>query len=174
MIKIALVGNPNSGKTTLFNHLSGKRERIGNYSGVTVSSASSKLKASYKVDQDVVLIDLPGAYGMKTYTQDEKEAIDFIQNEAIDVIINVIDCTNLERALVFTLQLLATKIPMVIALNKHDLIARSGHQIDIQHLTSALNSQVVFTEALNGKGINELLKSALSLIVKDDYSHETT
>jgi ferrous iron transport protein B len=164
MIKIALVGNPNSGKTTLFNHLSGKRERIGNYAGVTVRSTSSKLKSSYKTDHDVLLVDLPGAYGLESYTQDEKEAIDFITQEHIDVIINVIDVTNLERALVFTLQLLRTQIPMVIALNKHDLIKKTGQDINIEKLTEALNTQVVYTEALNGRGTKELLNQALTLI----------
>jgi ferrous iron transport protein B len=170
MIKIALAGNPNSGKTTLFNHLSGQRERVGNYAGVTVEVAHSKLKRSYSVEKDVLLFDLPGTYGIDAFTDDERAALDVINHFAIDLVINVIDSTQLERSLRFTLELLKSNIPIVVALNKHDLTRTQHIDIDLEALTQALKVPVIFTEGLNGKGLDELMQLALKLYPRSHHN----
>ena len=118
-MKIALTGNPNSGKTTLYNALTGKQEHVGNWAGVTVSKREAKLKSSLGKDIDV--IDLPGAYSIRPYTSEESVTTDFIKNENADVIVNVVDSTNLNRSLFFTTQLIELGVPVVVALNKDDI-----------------------------------------------------
>lgn len=171
MNKIAIAGNPNSGKTTVFNALSGRNERIGNWAGVTVQKKESRLRPRYNtLDEEVILVDLPGAYAMDAYTNDEKEATNFLKNEKIDVIINVIDASNLERSLFFTTQLIDSGIPVVIALNKSDVTARRKTNIDIKKLTELLSSEVYFTQATSNKGLRTVLASALKIIEeKDSY-----
>ena len=170
MKRIAIAGNPNSGKTTLFNRLSGRNERIGNWAGVTVQKKEARLRRRYNhLNEDVILVDLPGAYGMDAYTNDEIEATEFLRNEKIDVIINVVDASNLERSLFFTSQLIDTGIPVVIALNKSDITARKKTKIDIEKLIELLDSQVIFTQATNHRGLKEVVATALNLIGGENY-----
>lgn len=165
MIRIALAGNPNSGKTTLFNSLSGCNERVGNWAGVTVSKKESPLRRRYNpLQESIMLVDLPGAYGMNAYTNDELEATEFLRNENIDVIINVVDAANLERSLHLTEELIATKIPVVIALNKVDIIRKKNTVIDIEKLSELLRSPVHFTQATSKRGLKCVLASAIHSI----------
>ncbi len=162
MKRIAIAGNPNSGKTTVFNTLSGKNERVGNWAGVTVSKKEAFLRKRYNpTNDDVVLVDLPGAYGMDAYTNDELEATDFLKNEKIDAIINVVDASNLERSLLFSMQLIETGIPVVIALNKSDITHRRKTKIDIDALGILLNTKIHFTQATRKKGLKEVVSSAI-------------
>ena len=173
--KIAIAGNPNSGKTTMFNVLSGKNERIGNWAGVTVTKKEALLKKRYNFcDEGIVIVDLPGAYGMEAYTNDEYEAVDFIRDEEIDVIINVVDASNLERSLFFTSQLIDTGIPVVIALNKSDVTKRRKTKIDVDKLSNILGSDVYFTQATSKKGIKDVIKSAIEKIGENDFGQEST
>src|SRR6056297_1276914 len=144
-MKIALAGNPNSGKTTLYNAITGKQEHVGNWAGVTVEKKQSKLKESF--GKEVSVVDLPGAYSIRPYTSEESITRDFVKNENPDVIINVIDATNLNRSLFFTTQLLELGIPLVVALNKSD-IAGTKTEIDIKRLEKQLKCPVVPTSAL--------------------------
>jgi ferrous iron transport protein B len=170
MKRIAIAGNPNSGKTTIFNMLSGRNERIGNWAGVTVIKREARLRRRYNnLYEDVILVDLPGAYGMDAYTIDEKEATNFIMNEKIDVIINVVDASNLERSLFFTSQLIDTGIPVVIALNKSDITARRKTTIDTEKLVKLLNSEVIFTQATTHKGLREVVAAALNKIEEKNH-----
>ena len=130
-MKIALAGNPNSGKTTLYNALTGKQEYVGNWAGVTVSKKEAKLKES--LGNNIDIVDLPGAYSIRPYTSEESITTDFIKTENPDVIINVVDSTNLNRSLFFTTQLLELNIPVVVALNKVD-ISKNVTDIDINKL----------------------------------------
>jgi len=157
---IALAGNPNTGKTTLYNALTGKQEHVGNWAGVTVEKRKSLLKENY--GRDVMVVDLPGAYSIRPYTSEESITSGFIKKEAPDVIINVIDATNLNRSLFFTTQLLELGIPVIVALNKSDLAA-SKTEIDIIKLGLALKCPVVSTVALKGKGLNELINKAMEI-----------
>ena len=157
-MKIALAGNPNSGKTTLYNALTGKQEYVGNWAGVTVSKRESDLKSS--LGKDITVIDLPGAYSIRPYTSEETITIDFIKNENPDVIINVIDSTNLNRSLFFTTQLLELNIPVVVALNKTD-ISKNITNIDINKLKNELNCKVVEISASKNNGLKNLVNIAL-------------
>lgn len=162
MKRIAIAGNPNSGKTTVFNCLSGKNERVGNWAGVTVMKKEAYLRRKYNPSfEDVVLVDLPGAYGMDAYTNDELEATKFLKSENIDAIINVVDASNLERSLFLTTQLIDTGVPVVIALNKADITKRRKTKIDIDSLQELLDCDVFFTQATSKYGLNEVVKSAL-------------
>ena len=153
-MKIALTGNPNSGKTTLYNALTGKQESVGNWAGVTVSKKESKLKNS--LGNNIDIIDLPGAYSIRPYTSEESITTDFIKNENPDVIINVVDSTNLNRSLFFTTQLLEIGIPVVVALNKID-ISKSITEIDIVKLEKELNCKVVEISASKNEGLKTLI-----------------
>ena len=134
MMKIALAGNPNSGKTTVFNALTGKLERVGNWSGVTVAKKEAFLKRRYNpTGEPVLIVDLPGAYSLNAYTKDEQQAADVIERENIDVIINVVDASNLERSLYLTTELQKLGIPLVIALNKSDIVERQGLILKLLH-----------------------------------------
>lgn len=171
MIRVAIAGNPNSGKTTMFNSLSGRNERVGNWAGVTVSKKEAFLKCKFnKFFEDVVLVDLPGAYGMEAYTNDEIEATNFLQNEKIDVIVNVVDATILERSLFFTSQLTDTGIPVIIALNKSDITLKRKTKIDITKLSKLLNTKVVFTQATKSKGLYDVIDAILSYTEKRGHN----
>ena len=157
-MKIALAGNPNSGKTTLYNALTGKQEYVGNWAGVTVSKKEADLKSS--LGKDITVIDLPGAYSIRPYTSEETITTDFIKTENPDVIVNVIDSTNLNRSLFFTTQLLELNIPVVVALNKTD-ISKNITNIDINKLEKELNCKVVEIAAAKNDGLKNLVNIAL-------------
>jgi len=174
-MKIALAGNPNSGKTTLFNAITGKAEYVGNWPGVTVEKKAAALKrglwlqsiagighsgAGFDKDSDHLVVDLPGAYSIAPYSSEEAIARDFITGENLDVIINIIDAGNLERSLFFTTQLLELGLPMVIALNKQDVIRQRGDHIDAKGLASTLGCDIVEVTANAGAGLKELIAAA--------------
>lgn len=162
MKRIAIAGNPNSGKTTVFNSLSGRNERIGNWAGVTVEKKEARLRRRFNTSsEEVILVDLPGAYGMEAYTNDELEATNFLKNEKIDAIINIVDASNLERSLLLTMQLIDTKIPVVIALNKVDITKRRKTVIDIDKLKEMLGVNIFFTQATYGRSLHTVVEYAL-------------
>ncbi len=145
-MRIALTGNPNSGKTTLFNAITGKIEHVGNWAGVTVEMKEGRVKpALNKSGREMIVVDLPGAYSISPYTKEESVTRDYIENEKPDVIINIVDSTNLSRSIFFTTQLLEQGIPVVIALNKSDLSTKKKTQIDTELLGELLNCAVVST-----------------------------
>lgn len=165
-MKIALAGNPNSGKTTMYNALTGKSERVGNWAGVTVSQKESKIKANFqKYGEDLVLVDLPGAYSMSPYTSEESITSGYVKNKKPDVIINIVDATNLNRSLFFTTQLLELGIPVVVALNKADINEKKDVKIDVEKLAQKLNCPVVKTVATSkeNNGLDELIKQVVSV-----------
>lgn len=156
-LKIALVGNPNSGKTTLFNTLTGSDQYVGNWPGVTVEKKEGKLK-EYK---EVTITDLPGIYSLSPYTLEEIVARNYLIDEHIDVILNIIDGTNLERNLYLTTQLLEMGIPVIIAINMMDIVRKNNDQIDIKTLSKELGCEVVEISALKNDGMNTLIKTIL-------------
>lgn len=158
-IRMALAGNPNSGKTTLFNALTGSTQYVGNWPGVTVEKKEGKLK-KYK---DVTVVDLPGIYSLSPYTLEEVIARDFILNEKPDVIINIIDASNLERNLYLTTQIIELGVPTVAALNMMDIVEKRGDVIDTKHLEECLGCPVVPISAVKNSGIQALIEKALSL-----------
>ena len=164
-MKVALAGNPNCGKTTLFNAITGKIEHVGNWPGVTVEKKEGKVKQSLNPNnENLVVVDLPGAYSMSPYTSEETVTKDFIQNERPDVIINIVDSTNLSRSLFFTTQLLELGIPIVVALNKSDLAEKSGITISVPLLSEKLKCPVIrtiSTKATNN-GLPELIKAVIT------------
>ncbi|MBE5841398.1 MAG: ferrous iron transport protein B [Butyrivibrio sp.] len=160
-IKIALAGNPNSGKTTLFNDLTGSRQYVGNWPGVTVEKKEGKLKgAEYK---DVVIQDLPGIYSLSPYTLEEVVSRTYLVTEKPDAIINIVDGTNIERNLYLTTQLLELNIPMIVALNMMDLVRKNGDKIDVKALSDALGCEVIELSALKSEGTDALVKKAVDL-----------
>lgn len=165
-MKIALAGNPNSGKTTLFNLITGKSEKVGNWAGVTVDKKEGNIRKSLMKDGGSInIIDLPGAYSMSPFTSEENVTRDFIKNENPDVIINIVDGTNLSRSLFFTTQLLELDIPVVIALNKTDLNKKQGTNIDVKALEKLLGCSVVETVSIatSNNGIEALIKKAVEV-----------
>lgn len=158
-IKIALAGNPNSGKTTLFNALTGSNQFVGNWPGVTVEKKEGKLKGQ----DDVVIIDLPGVYSLSPYTLEEVVARNYLINETPNAILNIIDGTNLERNLYLSTQLIELGIPVVIAINMMDLVSKNGDLIHIDELSDKLGCPVVEISALKGKGISEAAQKAVAL-----------
>lgn len=149
--KIALAGNPNCGKTTLFNALTGSNQFVGNWPGVTVEKKEGKLKGH----SDVVIMDLPGIYSLSPYTLEEVVARNYLINERPDAILNIIDGTNLERNLYLSTQLLELGIPVVMAVNMMDIVEKNGDKININELSKALGCKVVEISALKGTGIKE-------------------
>ncbi len=150
-IKIALAGNPNSGKTTLFNALTGSNQFVGNWPGVTVEKKEGKLKKH----DDVVIMDLPGIYSLSPYTLEEVVARNYLVNERPDAIINIVDGSNLERNLYLTTQLLELGIPVVIAINMMDIVRKNGDHINVAELSRALGCKIIEISALKGFGIME-------------------
>lgn len=165
-MKIALAGNPNSGKTTLYNALTGKIEKIGNWAGVTIEKKESMVKKHYNTTgKDLAIVDLPGAYSLSPFTTEESITRDFIMKETPDVIINIVDASNLSRGLFFTTQLLELGIPLVLALNKTDLLAKKEKEIRVAELGKALGCPVVKTIATKSKdnGLASLILTAASI-----------
>lgn len=158
-IKIALAGNPNTGKTTLFNALTGANQYVGNWPGVTVEKKEGKLKKH----KDVIITDLPGIYSLSPYTLEELVARKYLLDERPDAILNIVDGTNLERNLYLTTQLVELGIPTVIAVNMADIIKKNGEQLNLEALSSALGCPVVEISALKGSGIEEAANKVLSL-----------
>ncbi len=160
-MKIALAGNPNSGKTTMYNALTGSQEKVGNWAGVTVDKKERTVKKSYCPEGcDIVAVDLPGAYSMSPFTSEESVARAYIQNEHPDVIINIVDATNLSRSLFFTTQLLELGIPVVVALNKADINRKKHTEINAELLSMRLNCKVIDTESTHGAGLGEVISAA--------------
>ena len=147
-IKIALAGNPNCGKTTLFNQLTGSNQYVGNWPGVTVEKKEGRLRGR----KDVVIQDLPGIYSLSPYTLEEVVARDYLVGEKPDAILNIVDGTNIERNLYLTTQLIELGLPVVVAVNMMDLVRRNGDEIDLEKLGQALGCQVVSMSALKGEG----------------------
>lgn len=164
-MKIALAGNPNSGKTTLFNALTGKVEYVGNWAGVTVDKKEAKLKNRFQLDKEpLVMVDLPGAYSISPYTGEEAITRDFVLDEKPDVIINIVDGANISRSLFFTTQLLELGIPVVVALNKSDVIRKRDDKIDFHAFEKALNCKVVPITAAGDEGLIELVAATVKAI----------
>ena len=161
-IKIALAGNPNCGKTTLFNALTGSNQYVGNWPGVTVEKKEGKLK----VDKEVTLMDLPGIYSLSPYTLEEVVARNYLINEKPDAIINIIDGTNLERNLYLSTQVIELGIPVIMAINMMDIVKKSGDQINTAKLSESLGCEVVEISAQKGTGIEDLAKKAIALAKK--------
>ena len=164
-MRIAFAGNPNSGKTTMYNALTGSHEHVGNWAGVTVGKKEKEIKKEYA--KDAVAIDLPGAYSMSPFTPEESITSGFVRNENPDVIINIVDATNLSRSLFFTTQLLELGIPVVVALNKSDINEKQGTKIDVKVLSDKLNCPVIETVSTNNKGLKEVVLKAVSQIGKE-------
>ena len=158
-LKIALAGNPNCGKTTLFNDLTGSTQYVGNWPGVTVEKKEGRLKGQ----KDVIIQDLPGIYSLSPYTLEEVVAREYLVKEKPDAILNIVDGTNIERNLYLTTQLIELGIPVVVAVNMIDLVKKNGDQIDLQKLGEALGCQVVEMSALKGQGSMEAAQAAVEL-----------
>ena len=145
-MRIALTGNPNSGKTTMYNALTGRNEKVGNWAGVTVEKKESLIKKSYyDGTEELIAVDLPGAYSMSPFTSEESITSAYVNNENPDAIINIVDATNLSRSLFFTTQLLELGIPVVVALNKSDINEKKDTQIDVEALSNKLGCPVIKT-----------------------------
>ncbi len=161
-MRIAFAGNPNSGKTTMYNALTGRNEKVGNWAGVTVDKKEAPIKKVYTSEEELIAVDLPGAYSMSPFTSEESVTSSYIQNERPDAIINIVDATNLSRSLFFSTQLLELGVPMVVALNKSDLNQKRDTQIDAKLLSEELGCPVIETISTNADGLAEVVKAAVS------------
>ena len=164
-MRIALTGNPNSGKTTMYNALTGSSEKVGNWAGVTVERKERAIRKAYTNGrEDLIAVDLPGAYSMSPFTSEESVTSDYVRNEHPDVIINIVDGTNLSRSLFFTTQLLELDIPMVVALNKADVNEKKKTVIDTTALAAALGCPVVETTSTTSDGLDAVVKAAIARV----------
>lgn len=169
MTKIALLGNPNSGKTSIFNILTGSNQQVGNWPGVTVECKTGR----YKKDKSIALQDLPGTYSLSPYTLEEQVTRTYLTETPPDVLLNIIDATNLERSLYLTLQLLELNVPMILVLNMSDLLEYQGKKIDIEKLSYSLGLPVVSVSALKNRGLDEAIRLACQPLEAQglDYDH---
>ena len=167
-MRIALTGNPNSGKTTMFNALTGSNEQVGNWAGVTVDKKENSIKKTYySGEEQLIAVDLPGAYSMSPFTSEESVTSTYVKEENPDVIINIVDATNLSRSLFFTTQLLELGIPMVVALNKSDINEKKKTSINAQALSEKLCCPVVETVSTSHDGLSKLIEIAVARIGKE-------
>lgn len=163
-MRIALTGNPNSGKTTMYNALTGRNEKVGNWAGVTVEKKESLIKkAYYDGKEELIAVDLPGAYSMSPFTSEESITSGYVKNENPDAIINIVDATNLSRSLFFTTQLLELEIPVVVALNKSDINEKKDTEINVELLSQKLGCPVVKTVSTAAGGLKEAVETAAAL-----------
>ncbi len=163
-MRIALTGNPNSGKTTMYNALTGRNEKIGNWAGVTVDKKEYPVKKDhYDGSLELIAVDLPGAYSMSPFTSEESITSGYVKNEHPDAIINIVDATNLSRSLFFTTQLLELGVPVVVALNKSDINEKKGNKIDEKTLSEKLGCPVIKTTSTTDTGLREVVKKAAEL-----------
>ena len=165
-IKIALAGNPNCGKTTMFNALTGANQYVGNWPGVTVEKKEGKLKGKRGKGEEIIVTDLPGIYSLSPYTLEEVVSRDYVLKENPDVIIDLVDATNIERNLYLTTQLIETGVPVVIALNMADLLEKRGIKIDTNRLSLLLDCPIIETSALKGEGLDKLIDEAVKVAKK--------
>ena len=167
-MRIAFAGNPNSGKTTMYNALTGKHEHVGNWAGVTVGKKESHIRKEFApASAELVAVDLPGAYSMSPFTPEESITSGYVREEHPDVIINIVDASNLSRSLFFTTQLLELGVPVVVALNKSDINEKQGTKIDIKALSEKLNCPVIETVSISSKGLKEVVSAAVGLNGKE-------
>ena len=172
-MRIALTGNPNSGKTTMFNVLTGRNEKVGNWAGVTVDKKEHAIKKTYSTQENVIAVDLPGAYSMSPFTNEETVTSSYVKQENPDVIINIVDATNLSRSLFFTTQLLELGIPVVVALNKSDINEKKETKIDEKTLSEKLGCPVIKTVSKSGNGLKDVVEAAISLVGKNQTAPYT-
>ena len=170
-VKIALAGNPNSGKTTLFNALTGSNQYVGNWPGVTVEKKEGKIKGYTGKGEEAILVDLPGIYSLSPYTLEEVVSRNFLIGEKPDAIINIIDGTNLERNLYLTTQLTELGIPVIVAVNMMDLVKKNGEELNIEKLGKDIGCKVVEISALKGEGVDQLAQRAVSIAKSGKKSH---
>lgn len=161
-MRIALTGNPNSGKTTMYNALTGRNEKVGNWAGVTVDKKEHLIKKAYAGSEQLIAVDLPGAYSMSPFTSEESITSSYVKKENPDVIINIVDATNLSRSLFFTTQLLELGVPVVVALNKSDLNEKKGTKIDTEALSAKLGCPVVNTVSTSADGLKAVVDAAIA------------
>ena len=166
-MRIALTGNPNSGKTTMYNALTGRNEKVGNWAGVTVDKKEHQIRKAYAAREQITAVDLPGAYSMSPFTSEESITSSYVKNENPDVIINIVDADNLSRSLFFTTQLLELQIPVVVALNKSDIGKKKGNIIDAQALSKKLGCPVVKTVSTSADGLKALVEAAIEQVDKE-------
>lgn len=167
-MRIAFAGNPNSGKTTMYNALTGRNERVGNWAGVTVEKKESPIKKTYyDGSEELIAVDLPGAYSMSPFTSEESITSSYVKHEHPDAIINIVDATNLSRSLFFTTQLLELGVPVVVALNKSDINEKKDTKINVEELSKKLCCPVVKTVSTSANGLAEVVKAAAALKGKD-------
>ncbi len=170
-MRIALTGNPNSGKTTMYNALTGRNEKVGNWAGVTVEKKEHPIKkAYYGGSEQLIAVDLPGAYSMSPFTSEESITSSYVKKENPDVIINIVDATNLSRSLFFTTQLLELGIPVVVALNKSDVNKKKDTKIDVAKLSAKLGCPIVETTSTTQEGLKSVVESAVSVANKKQYA----
>lgn len=166
-MRIAFAGNPNSGKTTMYNALTGRNEKVGNWAGVTIDKKEALIKKNFAGDAELIAVDLPGAYSMSPFTSEESITSSYVRNENPDAIINIVDATNLSRSLFFTTQLLELGVPVVVALNKHDVNEKKGTKIDVKKLSEKLGCPVFDTTSTTGDGLKAVVEAAAALNGKE-------